>query len=64
MKDDPVLKDIPVIMLSAVAQKTFSHYLKMLGRQVDRSVPEPDAYMEKPPEARRLVKMASRLTTG
>ncbi len=31
LKTDQSLKAIPVIMLSAVAQKTFSHYLNMVN---------------------------------
>lgn len=61
LKADNGLKDIPVIMLSAIARKTFCHYLKMLGRQLNKVIPDPDAYMEKPPEAEDLVKLASGL---
>ena len=49
LKTDNNLKDIPVIMVSAIAKKTFSHYLKMLNVQRDDHIPEPEAYMEKPP---------------
>ncbi len=31
LKTDQILNKIPVIMLSAVARKTFSHYMKMLN---------------------------------
>ena len=62
LKTDKTLKDIPVIMLSAVAKKTFIHYLKMLNIQLNNSIPYPDAYMEKPPEAEELLKITGKLT--
>ena len=61
LKTDADLKCIPVIMLSAVAQKTFQHYLKMLNIQVDVSIPGPDIYLEKPPDPDKLLKLAQSL---
>ncbi len=61
LKTDESLMDIPVILLSGVAQKTFSHYLKMLNTRIEASIPEPAAYMEKPPEAEDLIKLTERL---
>jgi len=61
LKTDQTLKAIPVIMLSAVAQKTFSHYLNMVNARLDRPIPRPEAYIEKPPEADDLLQMAARL---
>ena len=61
LKTDPALKHIPVILLSAVAKKTFVHYLKMLNTGIDGSIPEPSAYLEKPPEAEELLKLTERL---
>ncbi|MBU1569828.1 MAG: response regulator, partial [Proteobacteria bacterium] len=61
LKTDKTLKDIPVIMLSAVAKKTFIHYLKMLNIQLNDSIPYPDAYMEKPPEAEELLRITGEL---
>ena len=61
LKTSQALKTIPVIMLSAVAQKTFSHYLNMVNARLDEPIPGPDAYIEKPPEAEDLLKMAARL---
>ncbi len=59
LKTDQTLKAIPVIMLSAVAQKTFSHYLNMVNARLDSPIPRPEAYIEKPPEADDLLKMAA-----
>ena len=47
IKTDQELKDIPVIMLSAIAQKTFYHSLRMLNTYRGQTVPEPDAYVER-----------------
>ncbi|MDP3286281.1 MAG: response regulator [Desulfobacterales bacterium] len=61
LKTDKTLKNIPVIMLSAVAEKTFIHYLKMLNTQINNSIPYPDVYMEKPPEAEELLRITGKL---
>jgi CheY-like chemotaxis protein len=61
LKTDSTLRKIPVIMLSAVARKTFAHYLKMLNVRVDEPIPDPDAYMEKPPDAIELLRLAQYL---
>ena len=60
LQTDDRLKNIPVILLSAVAQSTFAHYLKMLNARVGGSIPEPAAYLEKPPEAEELLKLTER----
>ena len=61
LKTDSFLMNIPVIMLSGVGKKTFEHYLKMLNTRLEDSIPEPSAYLEKPPEAEDLIKMTERL---
>uniref|UniRef100_A0A7C4RUD0 Response regulator n=1 Tax=Desulfatirhabdium butyrativorans TaxID=340467 RepID=A0A7C4RUD0_9BACT len=50
LKSDPELDRIPVIMASAVSEKTFRHYLRMLGAGLASSVRGPAAYLEKPIE--------------
>ena len=61
LKTDQTLCKIPVIMLSAVAQKTFAHYLNMVNARLKEPIPDPEAYMEKPPEAEDLIKMTASL---
>ena len=61
LKMDQTLKAIPVIMLSAVAQKTFSHYLNMVNARLGKPIPKPEAYIEKPPEAEDLLKITASL---
>lgn len=60
-RTDPSLSHIPIIMLSAIAEKTFLHSIKMLSPQQGSQLPEPEAYMEKPPDANELSRMISDL---
>jgi len=55
LKNDPALKDIPVIMLSALARKTFLHSQKVLDAYKGEKIPEPAEYIEKPPEPEELL---------
>jgi CheY-like chemotaxis protein len=55
LKNDPKLKDIPVIMLSAISKKTFFHSQKILNEYKGENIPEPAAYIEKPPEPEELL---------
>ncbi len=55
------LKHIPIIMLSAIAKKTFFHYVALSSVARGEDPPEPDGYMEKPPEADDLLHMIQAL---
>ena len=55
LKNDPDLKDIPVIMVSALSKKTFFHSQKVLDEYKEEKIPEPAAYIEKPPEPDELL---------
>jgi CheY-like chemotaxis protein len=55
LKTDPTLKDIPVIMVSALAKKTFLHSQSVLDAYKGEEIPEPAAYIEKPPEPDELL---------
>jgi two-component system phosphate regulon response regulator PhoB len=61
LKTDPALKDIPVIMLTGIGEKSFSHYLKMLNLKVKDPLPQPDAYMEKPLDHEKLLELAKKI---
>ena len=60
-RTDQKLSHIPIIMLSAIAKKTFVHSIRMLRPRRSAQVPEPEAYMEKPPDADELGKLISGL---
>ena len=60
-RKDRKLSHIPIIMLSAIAKKTFVHSIRMLRPRRGAQVPEPEAYMEKPPDADELSKLISEL---
>ena len=55
LKSNPELKQIPVIMLSALSRKTFFHSQKVLDEYKGEKIPEPAAYIEKPPEPEELL---------
>jgi len=57
LKGDPDLKDVPVIMLSALSKKTFFHSQKVLDEYKGEKIPEPAAYIEKPPEPDELLEI-------
>ena len=48
------LSSIPIIILSAIAEKTFMHLIRVLSAQEGKHIPAPQAYMEKPPDATKL----------
>jgi CheY-like chemotaxis protein len=60
-RTDEKLGNIPIIMLSAIAKKTFFHFIRMLNPQKGAQLPEPEAYMEKPPDADELSRLINNL---
>jgi len=66
IKSDDALKHIPVIMLSVLNRKTLFLYEKLpgpqIGPQTGPDVPEPEAYLESPPEAEDLLALVRSLT--
>lgn len=60
-RKDEGLSRIPIIMLSAIAKKTFFHSIRALNPQKGRQIPEPEAYMEKPPDAGVLSRLIAQL---
>jgi CheY-like chemotaxis protein len=60
-KTNPALSHIPIIILSAIARKTFLHSIRMLSPRQGSAVPEPEAYMEKPPDANELSRLITQL---
>lgn len=64
LKTDDNLKDIPVIMLSGISKKTFFHSQNILNSYMGQNLPEPEAYIEKPPESDELIQVAESLLAG
>jgi CheY-like chemotaxis protein len=58
LKRDEALKEIPVVVLSTLERKTFCHYQKC---QCGATIPEPEGYLGKPPEAEDLLKVVKTL---
>ena len=61
LKSDPSLKDIPVVMLSGVSKRTFLRSQVALTEFGDETVPEPEAYLEKPVEPEDLSEILNRI---
>lgn len=55
-KTDTDLNHIPIIILSAISQKTFFHYITLYPASHD-ALYEPEGYMEKPPDAADLIQL-------
>ena len=64
IKSNEATKHIPVIMCSAVSKKTFFHSHKELDRYHGASIPPPEAYIEKPPEAEELIACLQQVFAG
>lgn len=60
LKTDQELLNIPVIILSGVAKRTFLRSQKALTEFGDKPVPEPESYLEKPVEPDELAKEIKR----
>jgi len=54
LRTDASLKNIPVIVLSGIAKKSFLRSQKALTEFKGGEVPEPEAYLEKPVKAAEL----------
>lgn len=53
LQEDQELRQVPVIMLSAVGATTFRHALKIMG--IGKSTyPDPFAYVQKPPKVEEI----------
>ncbi|MFZ0611424.1 MAG: response regulator [Desulfobacterales bacterium] len=62
LKTDEKLKAIPVVMLSSLDRNTFFHYHGLKNYPVGGALPEPEAFILKPPEAEELLRVVRTLT--
>ena len=56
IRTDESLKQTPVIILSGISRKTFYHSQNLLDSYMGQKLPEPEVYIEKPPEPEELLK--------
>ncbi len=61
IKTNPEYENIPVLIISGLAKKTFLHSQKVLDKFKNQQVPAPDGYIEKPPEPEELMAEVKRL---
>ena len=61
IKTNPEFADIPVLIISGLAKKTFLHSQKVLDKFKNQVVPEPEGYIEKPPEPEELLAEVRRI---
>jgi len=61
LKTDESLKDIPVVILSAISKRTFLRSQEALTEFGGEPVPEPEVYIEKPVEPDDLAKTVSEM---
>ena len=61
LKTDEPLRDIPVIVLSAIAPKSFFRSQEVLAEFAGQPVPEPEAYIEKPEEPEELIELMKKI---
>ncbi len=62
LKEHEDLKNVPVIMVSAIDKKTFSFYQKFQRTPRHKDFPYPGAFLEKPLEAEELIELVRTLT--
>ena len=55
LKTDASFKDMPIIIHSGIAKRTFLRSQEALTEFGDEKIPEPDAYLEKPIEPEELI---------
>jgi two-component system phosphate regulon response regulator PhoB len=61
IKTDPDLNDLPVLIMSGMARKTFRHALRTGNQAEGINVPEPEGYIEKPPGPDELLDEVKRI---
>jgi len=61
LKTEESLKEIPVIVLSPIPKKSFLKSQKVLDEFAGQSVPEPEAYIEKPEEPEELIALMKKI---
>ena len=61
IKTDPEFSGLPVLVISGLAKKTFLHSQKVMDKFKRQNVPQPEGYIEKPPEPEELLGEVKRI---
>jgi two-component system phosphate regulon response regulator PhoB len=61
LKNHQTYNNIPFIMVSKLDNKVFRHYQKIQTAKTGQDLPEPEAYLKKPPEAEELLNLLENL---
>lgn len=61
-KRDDSLKNIPIIMISTLDRKAYFQYREVRDHAARETLPEPEAFLKKPPEAEEFIATVSRIT--
>jgi CheY-like chemotaxis protein len=64
LRCDQHLRTVPVIMLSAIGKKIFLFYPEVQGPAAGRNLPEPECYLETPPDAKELLRQVQKLSAS
>jgi CheY-like chemotaxis protein len=64
LRQDPVLKRVPVVIVSAIAGATFAHCLHLLEMSLGADYRAPEGYVEKPPQPEALLAAAAQALGG
>jgi twitching motility two-component system response regulator PilH len=64
LKTETAFKDIPVVILSGMREKAFTEAQEVLDEFDGRSIPKPEAYLEKPVEPDELAEIIGKILGG
>ena len=64
LKTDARFRNVPILMLTGVGERSFAHYIRMLKSTAPAPIPDPDAYIEKPPDPQSLLQTVRKLVSG
>ncbi|MBF0529263.1 MAG: response regulator [Deltaproteobacteria bacterium] len=64
LKTDDHLRHIPVIILSGVDERSFFHALKLMNVGLKEPLPQPEAFLEKPPTPEVLMELVKKTLSG
>ena len=63
LKSDDAFKDIPVVIYSGIAKRTFLRTQESRTEMGNEPVPDPEAYIEKPAKAEHLETVINKILT-